>query len=218
MGPTLNPVMSHGDGHPMEPHGDKRAKSKKKGPKRGAPKRQGDRSPCGNPAGFKTNHPGIGRCKLHGGNAPIKHGRYSAVVRAIAKEQHLKLYEEIRAKQEMASLHDETALLRTILAALPDIWPDKSAAGRPQQAMAATQLVEAIGKTVTRHAQIQQAQSLIVTARDLEGLIDLIGGVLVRTIPQRALLDLVISDLRQEITRRLGHSALPLPEGTPQAV
>lgn len=195
----------------MEPHGDKRAKSRKKGPKCGAPKRQGDRSPCGNPAGFKTNHPGIGRCKLHGGNAPIKHGRYSAVVRAIAKEQHLKLYEEIRAEQEMESLRDETALLRTMLAALPDMFPN-GYGDKPQQAMAATQLVEAIGRTVSRHTQIQQAQSLIVTSRELGNLIDVIGRVLLRNVPNRDLLDRIVGDLRQEIARQLGRPGLILPE------
>src|SRR5690242_13968896 len=49
----------------------------------GARKRQprypGDR--CARPAGWGTEHYGFGRCKLHGGATPYKHGRYSRVVR-----------------------------------------------------------------------------------------------------------------------------------------
>ena len=36
---------------------------------------------CKRPAGWGTQHAGEGRCKLHGGNTPIKHGRYSTVRR-----------------------------------------------------------------------------------------------------------------------------------------
>lgn len=36
-------------------------------PKCGAAKRQGDGSPCKKPAGWGTDHPGSGKCRLHGG-------------------------------------------------------------------------------------------------------------------------------------------------------
>jgi hypothetical protein len=35
--------------------------------------------PCALVAGHGTTHKGIGRCKYHGGNTPIKHGRYSTI-------------------------------------------------------------------------------------------------------------------------------------------
>lgn len=51
----------------------------------GARKRQpahpGER--CRRPAGWGTEHPGWGRCKLHGGSTPYRHGRYSRVVREL---------------------------------------------------------------------------------------------------------------------------------------
>jgi hypothetical protein len=49
------------------------------GPRCGARKRQ-PRNPgetCAQPAGWGTGHLGFGRCKLHGGATPYKHGRYS---------------------------------------------------------------------------------------------------------------------------------------------
>lgn len=36
---------------------------------------------CNRPAGWGTTHVGQGRCKLHGGNSSIKHGRYSVIRR-----------------------------------------------------------------------------------------------------------------------------------------
>jgi hypothetical protein len=59
----------------------------------GAPKRAEDvrGEPCRNAAGFKTNHPGVGRCFLHGGRNRITHGRYSGIQRESLRsliEQH----------------------------------------------------------------------------------------------------------------------------------
>jgi len=36
---------------------------------------------CRRPAGWGTWHPGVGRCKLHGGARGYKHGRFSTVAR-----------------------------------------------------------------------------------------------------------------------------------------
>lgn len=55
----------------------------------GAKTRSGGR--CRKTAGWGTDHPGTGKCRLHGGASPIKHGRYSSVKRELIRrliEQH----------------------------------------------------------------------------------------------------------------------------------
>lgn len=42
--------------------------------------------PCRHFAGMRTDHPGEGRCWLHGGATPIKHGRYSKITRPRIRE------------------------------------------------------------------------------------------------------------------------------------
>lgn len=49
------------------------------------------RSRCRRPAGWGTDHVGQGRCKLHGGATPSRHGRYSLIKRERIRdliEQH----------------------------------------------------------------------------------------------------------------------------------
>ncbi len=46
------------------------SRSRDSAPKCGQKKRQGDRGPCKRPAGWGTDHFGVGACKLHGGMAP----------------------------------------------------------------------------------------------------------------------------------------------------
>lgn len=66
---------------------------------------------CQNPAGAGTDHPGEGRCKFHGGNAPVKHGRYSKITRPRIKE----LMEEFQNDPNPLDLLPETVLLRALL-------------------------------------------------------------------------------------------------------
>jgi hypothetical protein len=56
-----------------------------KKPKCGAAKKQGP-GPCGNPAGFKTDHPGVGTCHLHLGNSQthVAHAQEESARQAMA--------------------------------------------------------------------------------------------------------------------------------------
>jgi hypothetical protein len=72
----------------------------------GAKNRQG--TPCSRPAGWGTDHVGQGRCKLHGGASPIKHGRYSKVARAKLSS----VLEAIEADPDPLNLLPELQLVR----------------------------------------------------------------------------------------------------------
>lgn len=54
----------------------------------GGTNRQG--LPCGNPAGFRTDHPGAGNCHFHGGSSP--NGRKHAAAQRIETEARKALY------------------------------------------------------------------------------------------------------------------------------
>jgi hypothetical protein len=75
------------------------------GKKRGGP-RKGE--PCEKQPGWGTDHVGSGRCKLHGGSNPIKHGRYSQIPR----ERLGDLLDPIEADPEPHNLRPELDLLR----------------------------------------------------------------------------------------------------------
>jgi hypothetical protein len=73
-----------------------------------SPKLNGE--PCWKRAGYRTDHPGYGRCHLHGGNTPIIHGRYS-------KLKHLRVakrMEEIEQDPDPLNILPELALLRAL--------------------------------------------------------------------------------------------------------
>lgn len=72
----------------------------------GARNRRG--SLCRKPLGWGTDHVGQGRCKLHGGASPIRHGRYSQIQRAEIRE----LYEKHAADPDPLDMLHEVAMAR----------------------------------------------------------------------------------------------------------
>ena len=64
---------------------------------------------CARPSGWGTEHPGYGRCKLHGGATPFRHGRYSRTVR----EVHLP---SIRRKRRTYAVQELCFALKVLIA------------------------------------------------------------------------------------------------------
>lgn len=93
---------------------DQNKKSRKprgpnKKPKCGA-RTKHDGTPCKLSAGHRTDHPGEGRCWLHGGRSPIKHGRYSKIKRPRIRE----LIDQYDKDPNPLDLMPEAALLRAL--------------------------------------------------------------------------------------------------------
>lgn len=65
---------------------------------------------CHRPAGWGTDHPGVGKCKLHGGASPIKSGRYSTITRPRVRE----LIEKHEADADPLNILPELAAARAL--------------------------------------------------------------------------------------------------------
>lgn len=66
---------------------------------------------CQKPLGWGTDHPGQGRCKLHGGATPVKHGRYSKIQHSRLRE----LLEQAEQDPDPLDLTPELSLLRAVV-------------------------------------------------------------------------------------------------------
>lgn len=65
---------------------------------------------CRKTAGWSTDHPGRGRCRLHGGATPIKHGRYSGITRDSIRQ----LIEKHEADPNPLDIFPELAAARAL--------------------------------------------------------------------------------------------------------
>jgi hypothetical protein len=87
-------------------------------------KRQEPYDPCGRPAGWGTDHPGEGKCKLHGGAALITHGRYSKIQRPRIKE----LIEQYEADPDPLNMLAELSAQRALTTDFIERWEENSQA------------------------------------------------------------------------------------------
>lgn len=78
-------------------------------PRCGAKTRSG--TPCKKEAGWGTDHLGQGKCKLHGGATPVKHGRYSKINRPRIRE----LLDQFEHDPVPLDLLPEVKLLRALV-------------------------------------------------------------------------------------------------------
>lgn len=66
---------------------------------------------CTRPAGWGTDHPRAGACKLHGGCSAIKHGYDSEIIRERLGDS----YERFKSDPQIATVDSEVALLRGLV-------------------------------------------------------------------------------------------------------
>ena len=155
---------------------------------------------CTKAAGWRTDHPGQGRCYLHGGATPIKHGRYSAIKREGLQER----IDRFRADPDPLNLADEVALLRAFLEDFIDRWdaiygPDgaliawhesfntnsENPAPKPRQMpdfATLTVLVDRVGKMVERVHKMRNEGA--ITLLTLNRIIEQMGADLVAAIQE----------------------------------
>lgn len=165
---------------PRQPHAGCGAQGKQTG------------KPCRHPAGFRTDHPGEGRCYLHGGATPPKtHGRYSKITRTRIKD----LIEEFAADENPSDLLPELHLLRALvvdyverydeltdaLIAWHESWKQGENEGKPRQVIDIISVGKFIGEIGSLADRIQkQRQEGAISMATFDRVTDSMGEEVVK--------------------------------------
>lgn len=112
---------------------------------------------CRNKAGFRTPHPGEGRCYLHGGCSPrgmahpsFKHGQHSAYLSVVSDSVADKL--DMLADYDPLDLTNEAQLLRALLL---DTLDNKRSGLAPSDIAQVSDMVERISRVVEKATRIR---------------------------------------------------------------
>jgi len=175
----------------------------------GAETPKGKHATCHNRAGYRTNHPGIGRCHRHGGCSPVKSGLYSTVMH----EQFRDVYHEmLDQKEPMASVDEEIAFLRICAMrlqkgadALLDVEQRQKAAElglelgildtHASRTLALSVILERITRAVHRKVEIEQSMAIRLTPMQLTQFTETFKAIVDRYVTDERIRKSIAQDL-----------------------
>lgn len=196
--------------------------SQTEGPFCGAKRHSHPGMTCKQPAGFRTDHPGEGRCRYHGGCSVVKHGRYSTITH-MRVQQHMA--ELAKYETNVLDLEPEALLLRAMtveyinsyeyfVEALMAWYADPEVKEKPRRIMDisdASRLVESISRIVERIHRIQSegAVSLATFARVTEQM----GLIVTKYVKKESVLAAIEKEWGELVmdTKAPSSKALPAP-------
>ena len=111
---------------------------------------------CRHEAGWGTDHPGVGRCKLHGGASPVKHGLYSDVTTHRLAGRLAQLRED---EDTLLDLREQIALQAAVI----QEYISGLAGGselNAEEAKTLAGLVESVSRNIERFHKIEQGGEL----------------------------------------------------------
>jgi hypothetical protein len=117
---------------------------------------------CELPAGWGTDHSGQGRCKLHGGASPVKHGLYSKYSNHRLSEK----IEKLKDADDLLDLRNTVALQQSLILDLMDDTDELDA----DTAEVLNRIAESLSRTRKRLATIEDG--LTVNVNDIRTLVE----------------------------------------------
>jgi hypothetical protein len=154
-------------------------------PKCGAKTRKGH--PCTHGAGQKTDHVGQGKCWLHGGRSPVKHGLYSTIKNQKLLE-HIKLIEESGA--DPMDMLPEVKLMRAMMWEYINRFEGIEPMG--EQLELASNLMDKAGRMIERIHKIKQTSA--VTWEAVQMLLERMAFVLLKHIQDHDVVEAIKRD------------------------
>ena len=158
---------------------------------------------CRQPAGSRTDHPGTGRCWLHGGRKPIKHGRYANVLRGELGRHIIEHMDD----ENPLDLAPEMAVLRGQLTLWLDRLGEFDNGVTPEQAAAIGMVVSGLQRLADTVSKIETRAAL--TTREMTYVVCSLADILREEIEDADQLRRILGKMERRVLVR----QVPLLEG-----
>jgi len=127
-----------------------------------------DGTPCQRPAGWGTDHPGVGKCKLHGGASPIKHGLYSKYTDHRLAEMIDKLSDD----EELLDLRKTIALQQSLILSILERLDNNELEFNQSLAKTLNSLADKLGRNVERRHKVEVGQKYVLEIREIQNIVN----------------------------------------------
>lgn len=117
---------------------------------------------CRQRAGWGTDHTGEGRCKLHGGASPSKHGLYSQVTRHRLSDR----IQQLREREDLLDLREQIALQVSVVQEYLHGLADEGLT--QDDAKTLSDLVDRVSRNVERLHKMETKEGVAVRGSELQ--------------------------------------------------
>jgi len=152
---------------------------------------------CELPAGWGTDHPGTGRCKLHGGcSTGPKSGelRYSDAVPTDVVEQYEKF--ALEGDVDIKSLDNEIALMRAKIIALERANETATPFAKSSNDRMIVQMTDLVRRLVDTKQRVEEGRKSKITIEVVFKVIDVVIGIIDKYVPDREVKICIAREMR----------------------
>lgn len=132
----------------------------------GAKTRSG--TPCQKPAGWGTNHAGIGKCKLHGGATPVKHGLYSKYTNHRLAE----MIDKLSNDEELLNLRKTIAMQQALIINILNKIENKELELNPKLSSTLAGIGDKLGKNIERRQKVEEGEKYILQIEQVQSIVN----------------------------------------------
>lgn len=131
-------------------------------------KTKGTGEPCTRPAGWGTDHPGVGKCKLHGGATPIKHGLYSKYTNHRLADMIEKLSED----EDLLNLRKTIAFQQSLILDILNRLDDGNLEMDQGIINTLSSLADKLGRNIERRQKVEEGEKYILQIEEVQRIIE----------------------------------------------
>jgi hypothetical protein len=150
-------------------------------------------TPCKKPAGWGTNHKGIGKCKLHGGATPIKHGLYSKYTNHRLGDMIDKLSDD----DELLNLRKTIALQQSLIIDILNKVEDESLTLTPRLSKTLSDIGDKLGKNIERRQKVEEGEKYILQIEEVQNVVNQVVVIVQEEVKDPAIIDKVGTRLKE---------------------
>ena len=131
-------------------------------------KTKGSGEPCQRPAGWGTDHPGVGKCKLHGGASPVKHGLYSKYT----SHRLADMVDKLSNDEELLDLRKTIALQQALILNILDQMKKGKLQLNEKLSRTLNDIADKLGRNIERRQKVEEGEKYILQVDEVQRIIN----------------------------------------------
>lgn len=150
---------------------------------------------CQKPAGWGTDHPGVGKCKLHGGATPIKHGLYSQYT----NHRLAAVIDKLSEDEELLNLRKTIAMQQALIIDILNKVESGDLELNPKLSSTLCSIGDKLGKNIERRQKVEEGEKYILQIEQVQNIVNQIVIIIQEEVKDPRIIESIGTKLEKRI-------------------